>query len=208
MELSLEKIAVWKDAYKGETAWILGSGPSLDELPPEKVGPHRFALNLTILIEAYRDSWWICRDGRAMKKWLYSNRSSCIGEDRRYADTLFTDHAGTRRVTELDIGPEKLRRIVCTGQRFYTGETILVLALQIADYMGFSEIVLAGVDLLDPGGVAYAKEINWQSTFTAAARPARYNRMRRDVARLSTAMNAKVWTVSPHLADIFEEIKL
>ncbi len=71
------EIQHWKDCYKGETAWILGSGPSLDELNPSKVrGAYSFALNLTILMEDYRQSWWVCRDGRCMMKWCHLSRVS------------------------------------------------------------------------------------------------------------------------------------
>lgn len=198
------EIQSWKDCRKGETAWILGSGPSLDELDPNVVSPNRFALNLTILMEDWRDSWWVCRDGRCLQKWLGSVHRKCFGEDRREVETLITDAVGARRIEKLDIGYDKIRRVVNTRKRFFTGETILVFALQVADYIGFSDIVLAGVDLCDPGGVAYAKEIDWQSKFTLQARGRRYKRMRDEVLHLSTTLNARVRTVSPHLEDIFE----
>jgi len=203
IELELQP---WRDARKGETAWILGSGPSLDELDPAKVGPNRFALNLTILMEDYRDSWWVCRDGRCMQKWNLSHQRACIGEDRRRAHTLFTDGVGAKRVKQMAFPRRKVQRVVNCQKRFFTGETVLVFALQVADYLGFKEIILAGVDLKDPGGVAYAKEIDWQSKFTVRARLHRYKRMRQEVAQLSTAMNARVLTTSPHLEGIFERV--
>jgi len=201
-------ILSWKNCRKGETAWILGSGPSLDELDPSQVGENRFALNLTILMDKYRSSWWVCRDGRCMKKWIGSNRHKAIGEDRRQVDLLFTDKIGNDRIRSLKVNRKMIREIVNSGEQFRTGETVLVYALQVADYMGFSDIILAGIDLCDPEGVAYAEEINWQHHFTIKARAPRYKRMRKEVSYLSTALNARVRTVSPHLQDIFEKVDI
>lgn len=196
----------WKDCRRGETAWILGSGPSLDEMDPNIVGVNVFALNLTILMRYWRYSWWICRDGRCFGKWFGSDRD--MGEDRRDVDTLFTDFAGFKRARSINITNRMLRQIVNTQQRFFTGDTVLVYALQVADYMGFSEIILAGIDLCDPGGSMYAKEIDWQHKGTISARPGRFRKMRREVQQVSTSINARVLTVSPHLEDIFEKARI
>ncbi len=198
-------ISSWKGCREGETAWILGSGPSLDELDRSRLNENVFALNLTILMGGLGESWWVCRDGRCFQKWLGSARTGAIGADRRSVHTLITDHAGTKRVEELQIGRNMIRRVVDTEMRFFTGETVLLYALQLAEFLGFAEVILAGVDLCDPGGATYAKEIDWQAKGTLDARPARFRRMRKEVAQLVSTMNARVLTTSPHL-DIFEKV--
>jgi len=198
-------ISGWKGCRKRETAWILGSGPSLDEFDRSRLNDNVFALNLTILMAGLGESWWVCRDGRCFHKWLGSARAGAMRVDRRSVHTLITDHAGTARVEELQIGRDMIRRVVNTEMRFFTGETVLLYALQLVEFFGFSEVILAGVDLCDPGGATYAKEIDWQAKGTLGARPTRFKRMRKEVSQLVTTMNARVLTTSPHL-DIFEKV--
>lgn len=199
-----ERVELYRNNFKGVKGWIIGSGPSLEHFDSSVIDSPMFALNLSILMSDYNSAMWICRDGRAMRKWLKSPGEKDLGEDRRNVGNLFTDHAGFTRTKDVGITENLVNTVVNSRRRFHTGETILVYALQVLDYLGFKEIILAGVDLCQPDGRLYAKEIEWQDHATLSARPAGFKRMRKQVSDISETLNAEVYTASSHTSDLFK----
>ncbi len=197
-----EEIETLKGGSCGLTAWILGSGPSLDDMVDEP--GHNvdcFALNLTVLMRKWKRCSWISRDGRALKQCRDKIRKD---GNKQQINLLFTDFAGTIRAYDLGFKQDELFQVFDTRKLFYTTETVLVYALQVVDYLGYDEIILSGVDLCDPGGKTYAKEIDWKLKGHLGARFHRFKRQRVQVAEVISTMRAKVRTTSPGLDGVIE----
>lgn len=153
-----ENLGPWKGKLKGKKLWIVGSGPSLDDVDVGLLaGRHIFALNGAIQLfvdrKRYPDAWWLFWDLRAFNQiWPH------IEEDW-----------GVIRAIVHKRAMENTRHLRCSGrfiayvrEAFPTQRTVIETALLIGDYMGYDEIYLAGVDFAAKIGQAYHKPLEWK----------------------------------------------
>lgn len=146
---SVERIRRYKNLHRGERCFVLGNGPSLREtdlslLARETTfGLNRIYLNFpkmgfettyyvavnTLVVEQCAEDILSLQMPRFIswrgRKWL-PRKGDII-----YIDTDYTDPATFAKDA--------------TG-RIYEGSTVTYVALQLAYYMGFSEVILVGVD--------------------------------------------------------------
>jgi len=151
----------FKHCYNGERVFLVGNGPSLAETPLDRIkNEYSFAMNRISLIydeTEWRPTFFICTTTNiAIQEW----RSDILRSISMNLDSFVWD--------ELDkyIGPRpNVNYINCTHGSQVTSEpptewwsddvsqrvckfgTSMLVALQIAIYMGFDEIYLIGCDL-------------------------------------------------------------
>lgn len=145
---SQRELAQFKGIHKGERCFILGNGPSLKhtDLSPLE-NEHTFGLNRIYLLfpeMGYETSYFVsintlvleqCRADIAaldMPRFLtWRGRRWFDGDGIFFLDTDYTPPASFA----ADI-----------RGRVFEGSTVTYVALQIAFYMGFDEVILVGVD--------------------------------------------------------------
>jgi hypothetical protein len=145
---SMEQLVQLKDIHKGERCFILGNGPSLKDTDLKKLkDEYTFGLNRIYLAfpeMGFQTSYYLCvndlvveqtaDDIQALKmprfvtvramKWLKP-------EDDLYF--LYSTYTGKTFAKDL-------------RKRLWEGATVTYMALQTAFYLGFSQVILIGVD--------------------------------------------------------------
>jgi hypothetical protein len=144
---NLEK---YKDIHKGERCFILGNGPSLAKMDISQLqGEITFGLNrIYLLFEKmpFRPSYYVCVNELVLEQ--YSNEISdlempkFLNWNRRH---LFDGSNKDNNFLRLSLG---LVDYFGTNplKALSSGGTVTYVALQLAFFMGFSEVVLLGVD--------------------------------------------------------------
>lgn len=134
--------------------WIVGAGPSLDDIDVAAIPTLTLALNSAIFLPL-QNPWWIARDRRAVA-WAKSYLTR-----RRVA--VAVGSFGMKLMFE-ELVREHVNTFILDDQRLVTwGETQIVGALWVAIVLGFKDIILAGNDLQLTGGKRYADKIVPQS---------------------------------------------
>ena len=126
--------------HKGERCFIIGNGPSLNEVDMEVLkGETTFGTNRIYLKDNFVPSYYVCVNPLVYEQFkdeidaietskFISMRCNC--EDDVYKLDTFTSWAGF-------YSPE---------ESMWEGSTVTFVAMQLAYYMGFSEVILVGVD--------------------------------------------------------------
>jgi hypothetical protein len=157
----MKKLNTYKNKYKNERVFIVGNGPSINKIPLDKLkNEYSFAMNrISMLYEStdWRPSFFICT-------------TTNIKDENWFKDIMKTIDSGV-----ITFAWDKLRSYIgdkdnvyylrCTNGREVTSKannswwsdditkrvtkfgTSLIVALQIAAYMGFNPIYLIGCDL-------------------------------------------------------------
>ncbi len=159
-----EKIKKYKDKYKGKRCFIIGNGPSLKLEDLEKLKDEiTFACN-SIYALFEHTSWrpdyycvwdeYSCKEMMSKKEDMERFLSDCkafftsiMCEGFQYRDcqdmeNLFFVKADTKQDLKTGL---PLFSEACDKQ-VYTSGTVAYMMLQLAVYMGFSEIYLLGID--------------------------------------------------------------
>lgn len=153
-----DEIGVFQDSCKGMRVWIIGAGPTLDDVPIKTFeGEYVFALNAAATLfknfRKFPDAWWLWWDQRTYREvWPKLNdwqRVQTIVHKKGME--MLRAHRGSGRF--LSYG---------TGDQFKPKRTVAETALLIADFLGFDEAVLVGVDGLSAkeNNEPYCKAIN------------------------------------------------
>ena len=152
-----KKLSFLKDCHKGEKCFVIGNGPSLEVKDLDKIyesGLVSFATNRVFKIfekTKWRPTYYVSEDILLMQdaqkiieemdvegRFIPINLKWYKGVDIPNADYFYIEYQDPMKETyglSLDI-PHNIR---CRG-------TVTVTCLQLAIYMGFSEIYLIGVD--------------------------------------------------------------
>jgi hypothetical protein len=132
----VDSIKAFKNIHEGKRLFILASGPSLatHDLTPLK---RRTVMGLNRSFLAYTDTQYHC----CMDQRLFDLFPSEL-EKTRY---LFTLSGRPWGIPMTLLGAEGFSHDLEKG--IYSGYTIAYLALQVACYMGFSEVFYLGLDL-------------------------------------------------------------
>jgi len=152
-----EKIGPLEGTCEGLRCWIVGAGPSLDDVPIAALrGKYIMALNAAVLkftnVRAFPDAWWVWCDSRTLRE-LWDKvrktwkRTQCLIHKKGMED--MRSHQGAGRYIEY------------VKEEFKATRTVAETAILLAQFLGFSEIVLVGIDGMQArDGKAYADEFN------------------------------------------------
>lgn len=145
----------FKGKHKGETALIIGNGPSLDVTPlAELIDKYvSFGAN-KIYGQIYNPRYWVCVDSNMLHDcipWVLEN---------------WSDAAWPGKFVPRDIplpGSHQLNVVIESGfskdaaEKVVIGGTVTYVNLQLAYYMGFKTVLLVGVDHKYPKAAAKGK---------------------------------------------------
>ncbi len=145
---SIEKLAALKDSKKGERCFIMGNGPSLKNTDLSKlknentIGMNRIYLNFPDM--GFETTYYLCvndliveqcyEDIQKIKLPAFLNtRSLKWIKPQNNMNFLYTTYTGP--IFQKDI-----------RHRCWEGATVTYMALQTAYFLGFSQVILIGVD--------------------------------------------------------------
>lgn len=153
-----------KGAFEGDRCFIVGSGPSLDVFDLRKLqGEHVLALNSSITLFAkHKPLWWIFRDTRVVyeveERWPKLDALRVVAGEK--ASTRFKNRIPVARM------PRSTVLHAYRPEEFVHQRTIVEDAIQIAEYAGFAEAYLVGIDhALSKDGEPYAKALAWKDCY-------------------------------------------
>jgi hypothetical protein len=154
-----DKLKALHNKYKGKRCFIVGNGPSLNKIDLSKLkDEYSFAVNGIFYKTkemGYKPSFYVVEDRHVMK--------DNIDEINKYnCDFKFFPSAYKKQVTNfkntiffnMDVGFyveeskhfEKSRFSKDCSKVIYCGQSVTFINLQLAYYLGFSEIYLIGMD--------------------------------------------------------------
>lgn len=145
---SIERLAEFKDKYRGQRAFVLGNGPSLAKTDVSKLkNEYTFGMNRVYLAFpewGFPTSFFVCVNdlvieqcaediaGLQIPKFLSWRSRRVIRPDDH---TMFLHSTYERPKFARDV-----------RGRVWEGATVTYVSLQLAFYMGFETVVLIGVD--------------------------------------------------------------
>lgn len=145
---SIRKLSALKNQHKGERCVIIGNGPSLNQTDVERIR-HEYTFGLNRIYLAWKD--W----GFSTSFYLSINDlviEQCAHEISGLEIPLFISWRARRWISPQD----NLHYLYTTytgkkfgkdaSRRLWEGATVTFTALQLAYHMGFSTVVLIGVD--------------------------------------------------------------
>jgi 6-hydroxymethylpterin diphosphokinase MptE-like protein len=133
----------FKDLHKGQTAVIIGNGPSLDQTPLEKFGYPTFAANKIYDSLAHPDfvpTYWTCVDQNMIHdciSWILSNPYP--------AEKFVPRDIPLKGAHQLNVVIESVFS-KDASEKVVIGGTVTFVNLQLAYFMGFTTVLLVGVD--------------------------------------------------------------
>lgn len=152
-----KKIKKYKNAYKGQRAWIIGNGPSLcaDDLSAIK-NEFTFAANKIFYIfdkTDWRPSFYFCQDIRVYKDIEKSdfNELEKMKGTKKFISKYIKDKKCRLEKEDLIYRLYVDKNMKCGISRnfaiyAYEGLSVTYSMIQLAIYMGFEEICLIGID--------------------------------------------------------------
>jgi hypothetical protein len=145
---SIQKLAGYQDAHRGQRAFIIGNGPSLKETDLSKLNHEiTFGMNRIYLLFpeiGFTTTYFLsvndlvveqCAEdinALSIPKFL-SWRSRHVIQPEQNTHYLYTTYTGPRFCSDA-------------RKRLWEGATVTFVALQLAYFMGFDQVILIGVD--------------------------------------------------------------
>lgn len=157
MRYEYERLAQFKNRYKGERCFIIGNGPSLTVGDLDRIKNEvSFATNGIFMIYGetlWRPTYYVCSDDELFRK-NYSEIKANINCPAFYNEMVIT------RMNDFDLSNFYFyfsdHRCVWRPDRkpdfseepfvLHCGQTVTYDCIQLAAYMGFEEIILLGID--------------------------------------------------------------
>jgi len=143
------RLIAYRDAHRGERCFILGNGPSLRQTDLSKLR-HEFTFGLNRIYLLFPElgfttSCLVSVNELVLEQCADEIRALTIPKFLTWrARRWFPDEAQTLFLDTDFTGPENFNGDA-TG-RLFEGFTVTYVALQLAFYMGFQEVILVGVD--------------------------------------------------------------
>lgn len=172
-----KNIRKFKNIHKGQRCFIIGTGPSLRLEDVEALkNEYTFAVNSCFKVfdrTKWRPSYYVITDpkfiddmGESLLK--YDHEISCgfCGNETGWNGKNINSVYSSRLYTNFPSKGIIKRVIEQTGYNFMTkdlaqgiisGHTVVFSAVQIAEYMGFNEIYLLGIDCNYKGKLQYSE---------------------------------------------------
>lgn len=148
------KIAAYKNKHRGERCFIIGNGPSLNQLDMTLLqGEKTFGVNAIYLNYkkmGFYPTYYVVEDifvaeDRQEEINAYQESDKFFGNYLKYC--LTPSPRTTWMNIVLNMRYKDFPRFSTNaGRRMYVGGTVSFLCLQLAYYMGFSEVYLIGFD--------------------------------------------------------------
>lgn len=127
------------NAHKNETCIIACNGPSLKDVPLDMLNDHiTFGLNKCHLLKGFRPTYFVC-----VNPLVLAQLPSEVYQQTywKFTTRLLNDsHAWTLRSMRTPMFSYSPLDYV------YEGHTVTFVALQLAFYMGFSRVIMVGLD--------------------------------------------------------------
>ncbi len=181
----MDKIGDFKCLHDGKRVFILASGPSLGKLDLSPLN-RRIAIGLNRSALIFPDTHYHC----TMDQRLFDEFPDVLKQTRY----LFTLEGRPWGIPMKLLGEEGFSWDLEEG--IYSGYTVSYLALQLAVYMGFKEIIYLGLDLKHDGpkthffGHDFRSETHEQTEFPRMAKMLAYG------AKVLAETDVKVYTCS------------
>jgi hypothetical protein len=139
-------IQQFKDIHKGETCLVIGNGPSLDNTPLEKlVDKYKtFAANKIYDSAVHPDiipDYWTCIDDLMLTDCVPYLLAHPEFIAERFVPRTIPLPKSHGLTTIVDIGFS-----TNAAEKVFLGGTVTCVNLQLAYYMGFSTVLLVGID--------------------------------------------------------------
>jgi hypothetical protein len=139
-------IQQFKDTHKGETCLVIGNGPSLDVTPLEKLAGKypSFGANKIYDSVAHPDfmpDYWTCIDDLMLTDCVpYLLEHPELAAERFVPRTIpMPKSHGLNTIVEIGFSKD-------AAEKVYLGGTVTYVNLQLAYYMGFTRVLLVGID--------------------------------------------------------------
>lgn len=142
-----KRIAAFRDRHQGDRCFVLGNGPSLAKTDLSKIGSATtFGLNRIFLLSesaGFRPDYFVCMNGLVLEQSRDEIHSMTMPRFLNWSHhRLFPDREGLIFLRET-FTPHFS---VDLAKGVWGGATVTFVALQIAYYLGFQQVVLVGVD--------------------------------------------------------------
>ena len=149
-----QRIGLFESRFSGKRCFILGNGPSLNRTNLDFLeGEYTFGANLIYLMTemtGFRPTFYMIEDRHVASDnleriWQYDHDNKFIpAQYRRF-------YSGMRNALfyPLDLSSSRLNRVdfsVDSSSQVFCGGSVTYISLQLAFYMGFTEVYLIGVD--------------------------------------------------------------
>lgn len=154
-----DKLASFKDLYRGERAVIIGNGPSLNQLDLALLKNEKtFAVNAIFLAQeqmGFDPTFYVVEDTAVMADNLEAIKS--YKAEHKFFPSIYRDLIGDQpnatyfmmnRGFYSASSPNFCvpRFATDVSQQVFSGQSVTIMNLQLAYHMGFSEVVLIGMD--------------------------------------------------------------
>jgi glycosyltransferase involved in cell wall biosynthesis len=154
-----EAIREFRDRHRGERVVIIGNGPSLNQLDLSLLADiPTIAVNAIFLAAdrmGFDPSYYVVEDTAVLRDNLEQIKGYKAGH--RFFPSIYRDQIGQTPNTSyfrMNTGFYEGRSpAFCVprfstdaSQRLYSGQSVTIINLQLAYYMGFSEVILIGMD--------------------------------------------------------------
>lgn len=180
------KMKAFKDIHEGKRLFILASGPSLSKVDFEPL-KRRMVMGLNRSALLFPDTHYHC----TMDQRLFDEHPDVLRQTR-YLFTLQGRPWGTALSL---LGSEGFSWDLEKG--IYSGYTVSYFALQVAVYMGFSEIFYLGLDLRHESGKTHFFGNDFHSRNHEQTEFPHMRKMLNYGARVLEGHNVKVFNCSP-----------
>ena len=159
--VDLEALRLFKDLHKGQRCFIIGNGPSLNRTDLSKLKNEvTFGVNSIFLmtdLNGFIPTYYSVCDSHVIAenvdrildypvqhKFFPSIYRKYIPPNKRTNVSFFMMNRGYNEVTSPNYSIPRFSADI--SERVFDGQTITYMNLQMAYYMGFSEVYLIGVD--------------------------------------------------------------
>ncbi len=149
---SIARLAEWQDKCKGERAFIIGNGPSLNQTDLSKLrGEFTFGLNRIFLMFpklGFQTSCLVSVNDLVIEQSLSDITALAIPTFLSWRSHRFFPPSRTAPVTPMFLYTTYEGAIFQRDarRRLWEGGTVTYVALQLAYFMGFQQVILIGVD--------------------------------------------------------------
>lgn len=158
MPWTVEDVYELRGIARDQTVYILGTGPSLDVYPLDRLD-YSMTIGMNTILNVFDPTFWLFGDGKfarwGAKKYKDSlSPGTALVVNEKHLQFL------KRHYFELTIDVYCFTNQDSESVRFLAGRwTIATVALSLATLMDASRVVLIGVDMGAPGGEFYSKKV-------------------------------------------------
>ncbi len=149
---SIDRLGEWKDRCNGQRAFIIGNGPSLNQTDLSKLrGEFTFGLNRIFLMFptlGFQTSCLVSVNDLVIEQSLSEITVLPIPTFLSWRSHRFFSQPASTRVSPIFLYTtyESPKFATDVRGRLWEGATVTYVALQLAYFMGFQQVVLVGVD--------------------------------------------------------------